>query len=117
MVWAKACRNSEQILQRSPVACAFRRRTAVKICMIGAGYVGLGSGACFAEFGWTVICVDQDENRIAKLKRGEIPIYESSLEELWSVTAPAPGCSRASCPAAVQGAELVLWRRISMAIL
>jgi UDPglucose 6-dehydrogenase len=48
--------------------------------MIGAGYVGcLVSRACFAEFGWTVICVDKDENRIAKLKKVEIPIYEPGL--------------------------------------
>jgi UDPglucose 6-dehydrogenase len=56
--------------------------SAVKICMIGAGYVGLVSGACFAEFGWTVACVDKDEDRVAKLNRGEIPIYEPELDEL-----------------------------------
>ena len=54
----------------------------MKLCMIGAGYVGLVSGACFADFGWTVTCVDKDENRIAKLNRGEIPIYEPGLDEL-----------------------------------
>ena len=54
----------------------------MKICMIGAGYVGLVSGACFAEFGWTVTCVDKDEDRVAKLKRGEVPIYEPGLDEL-----------------------------------
>ena len=54
----------------------------MKICMIGAGYVGLVSGACFAEFGWTVICVDKDEDRVARLKRGEVPIYEPGLDEL-----------------------------------
>src|SRR5262245_15774292 len=50
--------------------------------MIGAGYVGLVSGACFADFGWTVNCVDKDEDRVAKLNRGEIPIYEPGLDEL-----------------------------------
>jgi UDPglucose 6-dehydrogenase len=54
----------------------------VKICMIGAGYVGLVSGVCFAEFGWTVTCVDKDADRIAKLKQGEVPIYEPGLDAL-----------------------------------
>jgi UDPglucose 6-dehydrogenase len=48
--------------------------------MIGAGYVGLVSAACFADFGWTVTCVDKDEGRIAKLKLGEVPIYEPELD-------------------------------------
>jgi UDPglucose 6-dehydrogenase len=50
--------------------------------MIGAGYVGLVSSACFAEFGWTVTCVDKDKSRLDKLDRGEIPIYEPGLDEL-----------------------------------
>jgi UDPglucose 6-dehydrogenase len=54
----------------------------VKICMIGAGYVGLVSAACFAEVGWSVECVDTDANRLAKLRRGEIPIYEPGLQDL-----------------------------------
>ena len=54
----------------------------MKICMIGAGYVGLVSAACFAEFGWTVTCVDKDADRIAKLKKGEMPIYEPGLDAL-----------------------------------
>ena len=54
----------------------------MKICMIGAGYVGLVSGACFADFGWTVTCIDKDGDRVAKLNRGEIPIYEPGLDEL-----------------------------------
>lgn len=54
----------------------------MKICMIGAGYVGLVSAACFAEFGFTVTCVDKDSDRVAKLKRGEVPIYEPGLDAL-----------------------------------
>ena len=52
------------------------------IAMLGAGYVGLVSGACLADFGHDVVCVDKDAERIAGLKRGEIPIYEPSLDEL-----------------------------------
>ncbi len=54
----------------------------MRIAMIGTGYVGLVSGACFADFGHDVICVDKDEKKIAALHRGEIPIYEPGLDEL-----------------------------------
>ena len=50
--------------------------------MVGAGYVGLVSGACFAEFGADVTCVDVDEGRIDRLRAGEIPIYEPGLADL-----------------------------------
>lgn len=50
--------------------------------MVGAGYVGLVSGACFAEFGASVICVDLDRERIEKLRAGEIPIFEPGLDQL-----------------------------------
>ena len=56
----------------------------MNVAMVGAGYVGLVSGACFAEFGANVLCVDVDAERIAQLKQGVIPIYEPGLTELIS---------------------------------
>ena len=54
----------------------------MKICMIGTGYVGLVSGACFADLGNTVFCVDKDEQKIEKLNNRQIPIYEPGLKDL-----------------------------------
>jgi len=54
----------------------------MNICVIGTGYVGLVTGACFADFGISTVCVDKDEKKIKRLKEGEIPIYEPGLKEL-----------------------------------
>ncbi|MGR3592228.1 MAG: UDP-glucose dehydrogenase family protein [Limimaricola soesokkakensis] len=56
----------------------------MKIAMIGTGYVGLVSGVCFSDFGHEVICVDKDVDKIARLERGEVPIFEPGLDELLS---------------------------------
>ena len=54
----------------------------MRITMIGSGYVGLVSGACLADFGHEVVCVDKDENKIASLRNGQIPIFEPGLDSL-----------------------------------
>ena len=55
----------------------------MNIAVVGTGYVGLVSGTCFAETGNNVICVDIDENKVNKLKNGEITIYEPGLEAIF----------------------------------
>ena len=54
----------------------------MRVAMIGSGYVGLVSGACFADFGHIVTCIDKDAGKIDRLNRGEIPIYEPGLDRL-----------------------------------
>jgi UDPglucose 6-dehydrogenase len=76
--------------------------------MIGAGYVGLVSGACFADFGWTVACVDKDGDLIARLNNGEIPIYEPGLNELVERNVAGGRLQfSASLPEAIKTADLI----------
>jgi UDPglucose 6-dehydrogenase len=61
----------------------------MRIAMIGSGYVGLVSGACFAQFGHDVVCIDKEEGKIARLRKGEMPIYEPGLDKLVADNAKA----------------------------
>ena len=61
----------------------------MRITMVGTGYVGLVSGACFADFGHQVVCVDKNADKIAALQRGEIPIFEPDLDRLVETNARA----------------------------
>ncbi len=80
----------------------------MRIAMVGTGYVGLVSGACFSEFGVDVVCVDKDANKIDKLNNGEIPIYEPGLNSLIAKNTEAGRLSfTTDLPAAVKGADAV----------
>jgi len=79
----------------------------MNICMVGTGYVGLVTGACLADFGMDVTCVDKDEAKIALLKKGISPIYEPGLEELVRRNVKERRLSfTTSLPEAMQGAEV-----------
>ncbi len=81
----------------------------MRIAIIGSGYVGLVSGACFADFGHTVVAVDNDPAKVAMLRRGEMPIYEPGLADLVASNARAGRLSfTADLPAAVAAAEVVM---------
>lgn len=80
----------------------------MNVVMIGTGYVGLVSGACFADFGADVVCVDIDPGKIERLRAGEIPIYEPSLDELVARNVAAGRLQfTTDLPAAVREADLV----------
>jgi UDPglucose 6-dehydrogenase len=80
----------------------------MRIAMIGTGYVGLVSGACFSEFGAQVICVDTDAGKIARLVRGEIPIFEPGLDHLVATNAAAGRLSfTTDLDTALDGADAV----------
>src|SRR6516165_5863058 len=78
------------------------------IAMIGSGYVGLVSGACLADFGHDVVCMDKDATKIAALQRGETPIFEPGLDDLIASNARAGRlCFTTDLPASVAAAAAV----------
>ncbi|MFN6924553.1 MAG: UDP-glucose dehydrogenase family protein [Tabrizicola sp.] len=80
----------------------------MRIAMIGTGYVGLVSGACFSDFGHEVVCVDKDAGKIARLHAGQVPIYEPGLDALLAKNVAAGRLSfTTDLAAAVDGAEAV----------
>jgi UDPglucose 6-dehydrogenase len=80
----------------------------MRVAMIGTGYVGLVSGACFADFGHDVTCVDKDKGKIAALGRGEVPIYEPGLTDLVAANARAGRLKfTTDLPGAVAAADAV----------
>ncbi|RAH96558.1 UDP-glucose 6-dehydrogenase [Acuticoccus sediminis] len=80
----------------------------MRVVMIGTGYVGLVSGACFADFGHEVICIDKDAGKIAALEKGVMPIYEPGLDVLVETNVRAGRLAFATDPAdAIKGADVV----------
>jgi len=80
----------------------------MKIVMVGAGYVGLVSGVCFSDFGHDVICVDKDPDKIMRLNRGEVPIFEPGLEVLMTKNIQAGRLSfTVDLSSAIDGADAV----------
>ena len=80
----------------------------MRIAMVGAGYVGLVSGACFSEFGVDVVCVDNDASKIDRLRAGKMPIYEPGLDDLVGRNSAAGRLTFGTdTAAAVRGADAV----------
>ena len=85
----------------------------MNVCVVGTGYVGLVTGACFAEFGVQVVCADKDEAKIAALRRGEIPIYEPGLQDIVERNLRAGRLSFTTSTAEAVRASLVVFIAVS----
>lgn len=81
----------------------------MRIAVIGSGYVGLVSGACFADFGHDVTCIDSNRDKIAALKRGDVPIFEPGLEQLIAENVTAARLHFTTEPAEAVGAADVVF--------
>ena len=83
----------------------------MKLVIVGTGYVGLVSGACFAEFGYETVCVDKDESRVNELQKTKCPFFEPGMDELLS-----KHCNNTklltfttSLSEAMQNADIIFW--------
>src|ERR1700722_17063999 len=80
----------------------------MRVAMIGTGYVGLVSGACFADFGHDVTCIDKDDAKIRRLRAGKMPIYEPGLDVIVARNVEAGRLSfETKAAPAVAGADAV----------
>jgi len=79
----------------------------MKIAVIGSGYVGLVAGACFADSGTSVVCVDKDEQKLEKLRKGDVPFFEPRLAELVKRNWPHRLDFSSNLPESIQGREVV----------
>lgn len=79
----------------------------MKIAVIGSGYVGLVAGACFADSGTTVVCVDRDERKLAALEKGEVPFYEPRLADIVKKNWPERLTFSSDLASAIDGAKVV----------
>src|SRR6202022_1107867 len=84
------------------------RRVDLRLSVIGCGYVGLVTGACLAEAGHDVVCTDVDEQRIAQLQSGGVPIYEQHLDKILASTRKAGKISyTTNAGEAIRGSEAI----------
>jgi UDPglucose 6-dehydrogenase len=82
--------------------------TKLKIAIVGSGYVGLVSGACLADFGHDVVCIDSDDAKIERLKSGKMPIFEPGLDDLVQRNASAGRLSfTTDLPGGIEGAQAI----------
>ena len=80
----------------------------MKVTVVGTGYVGLVTGTCFAETGNKVTCIDIDENKVERLKNGEVPIYEPNLDVLFERNISAGRLSfTTNLPEGIEDAEII----------